>query len=98
MSKYNIIVVVLDSFRQDHISFYNKEERIFKNVAACKTPNLDKFARESVVFHNAYPVGLPTIPVRTELMTGQFTLPYKPWSPMYPTEITIAEILKREAT
>jgi arylsulfatase A-like enzyme len=96
MSKYNIIVVVLDSFRQDHISFYNKEERIFKNVAACKTPNLDKFAKESVVFHNAYPAGLPTIPVRTELMTGQFTLPYKPWSPMYPTEITIAEILKRE--
>jgi len=24
MSKYNVIVVVLDSFRQDHISFYNK--------------------------------------------------------------------------
>lgn len=96
MNKYNIIVVVLDSFRQDHISFYNKGERTFKNVAACRTPNLDKFARESVVFHNAYPAGLPTIPVRTELMTGQFTLPYKPWSPMYPSEITMAEILKRE--
>ncbi|MEM0003594.1 MAG: sulfatase [Thermoproteota archaeon] len=96
MDKYNIIVVVLDSFRQDHISFYNKGERVFKNVAACKTPNLDKFAKESIVFYNAYPAGLPTIPVRTELMTGQFTLPYKPWSPMYPTEITMAEILKHE--
>lgn len=93
---YNVIVVVLDSFRQDHVSFYNKGERIFKNVPACKTPNLDKFAKESIVFHNAYPSGLPTIPVREELMTGQFTLPYKPWSPMYPTEITISEILKRE--
>lgn len=94
--KYNVIVVVLDSFRQDHISHYNKGERSFKNVPSCRTPNLDKFANESVVFHNAYPAGLPTIPVRTELMTGQFTLPYRPWAPLYPTEITMAEILKRE--
>jgi arylsulfatase A-like enzyme len=96
MNKYNVIIVMLDSFRQDHISFYNKGERVFKNVTACRTPNLDKFARESIAFHNAYPAGLPTIPVRAELMTGHFTLPYKPWTPMYPTEITIAGILKRE--
>lgn len=94
--KFNVIIVVLDSLRQDHVSFYNKGERVFKDVPACKTPNLDKFAKESIVFYNAYPSGLPTIPVREELMTGQFTLPYKPWSPMYPSEITIAEILKSE--
>jgi len=92
---YNIFIVVLDSLRQDHVSYYNKGNSCFDNVPACVTPNLDRFARESVVFHNAYPAGLPTIPVRAELMTGQFTLPYRPWSPMYPTEMTMAEILKR---
>jgi len=94
--KYNVVVVVLDSFRQDHIGHYNKGERAFENIPPCRTPNLDTFAKESVVFHNAYPAGLPTIPVRTELMTGQFTLPYRPWSPLYPTEITAAEVFKRE--
>ncbi len=94
--KYNLIIIMLDSFRQDHVSYYNKGKRVFRNVPACETPNLDRFAQESVVFQNAYPAGLPTIPVRSELMTGHFTLPYKRWSPMGPTEITVAEILKRE--
>jgi len=96
MESLNLIVVVIDSLRQDHVSHYSEGRRVFRNVPACKTPNLDRFAGESVVFSDAYPSGLPTIPVRTELMTGQFTLPYKPWSPMYPTEITIAETLGRE--
>jgi len=88
--------VMLDSFRQDHIGYYNGGKRVFENVPACATPNIDGFAKESIVLYNAYPAGMPTIPVRTELMTGQFTLPYKPWTPMYPTEITVAEILRRE--
>jgi len=95
MQHYNLIIIVLDSFRQDHMSYYNKGRKVFRNIAACRTPSLDRIAGESVVFENAYPAGLPTIPVRTELMTGHFTLPYKPWSPMYPTEITMAEILKQ---
>lgn len=95
MPGYSLVIIVLDSFRQDHVSYYNRGVEVFKNVAACRTPNLDRIARESVVFENAYPAGLPTIPVRTELMTGQFTLPYRPWSPMYPTDVTAAEILKQ---
>lgn len=98
MNKLNLIFIILDSFRQDHISFYNKGQKVFDKIEACKTPNIDKLARRSIVFINAYPNGLPTIPVRTEWMTGQFTLPYKPWQPLsnYPLEITIADILARE--
>jgi arylsulfatase A-like enzyme len=54
----NFILIVLDSFRQDHIGYYNRGERIFEKVPACRTPNLDSFAEESIVFHNAYPSGL----------------------------------------
>ncbi|MEM2260257.1 MAG: sulfatase [Candidatus Methanomethylicaceae archaeon] len=57
---------------------------------------MDKFASKAIVFKNAYPGGLPTLPVRYELMTGQFTLPYRGWGPLNPEEITIAEILNRE--
>ncbi|MEM2686419.1 MAG: sulfatase-like hydrolase/transferase, partial [Candidatus Bathyarchaeia archaeon] len=92
----NIIVIVVDSLRQDHVSFYNRGRPVFEKVPACKTPHIDKFADECVVFENAYPCGLPTIPVRTELMTGHYTLPYRPWSPMESEDITLADILTRE--
>jgi len=94
----NFILIIVDSLRQDHVSFYNKGVPVFEGVRACETPNIDRFARKSVVFTNAYPCGLPTIPVRTELWTGQFTLPHRPWRPLldYPLDITAAEILAKE--
>ena len=92
----NVIGIMLDSFRQDHVSFYNGGQAVFEGVPACQTPNLDAFARECVVFDNAYPEALPTIPVRTQLFTGQRTLPYRPWQPLTKEDISVAEILRAE--
>lgn len=92
----NVIGIMLDSFRQDHVSFYNRGRGPFENVAACQTPNLDAFARECIVFDNAYPEALPTIPVRTQLFTGQRTLPYRPWQPLTQEDISVADILRAE--
>jgi len=89
----NVIVIVLDSLRQDHVSLYHQGVGPFADVPACQTPNLDRFARDCVVFHNAYPEGLPTIPVRMAMMTGQYTLPFRRWEPLRETDVTIAEIL-----
>ena len=92
----SVIGIMLDSFRQDHVSFYNAGRAPFEDVAACHTPNLDAFARECIVFDNAYPEALPTIPVRTQLFTGQRTLPYRPWQPLTQEDISIADILRAE--
>jgi arylsulfatase A-like enzyme len=92
----NLIFIVLDSLRQDHVSFYNPVDPVFDRVPNCATPNIAEFARHAIVFNNMYPCGLPTIPTRTELMTGQFTLPSRGWQPLVPTDITIAQILRRE--
>lgn len=94
----NFILIVVDSLRQDHVSFYNRGQPVFDGVKACETPNIDMFAREAIVFTNAYPCGLPTIPARTELLTGQFTLPHRPWRPLLPSplDVTAAEILAKE--
>ncbi len=89
----NVIIIVLDSLRQDHVSVYNNGRGPFADVPACRTPNLDRFARDCVVFHNAYPEGLPTMPVRLALMTGQWTLPFRGWEPLRETDITVADIL-----
>jgi len=92
----NLIVLMLDSMRQDHLSVYNQGKGPFEDIAACKTPNLDRFAESAVVFENAYPEGLPTIPVRTTLMTGQQTLPFRPWQPLTAEDVSVATILRRE--
>lgn len=63
----NIIFIVLDSPRQDHVSFYG-----WKGCPV-ETPNIDQLAQESVVFDNMYPEALPIIPVRTQWLTGQRT-------------------------
>lgn len=85
----NVIFIILDSFRQDHIRFYNPH-------ALCETPCLDALARESVVWDNCYPEGLPTIPVRTCWLTGDRTLIHRPWQPLTPEDRSLAEILADE--
>jgi len=89
----NIIVIVLDSLRQDHVGLYHRGAGPFPDVAACQTPNLDHFAQDCIIFENAYPEGLPTMPVRLALMTGQQTLPFRGWEPLRDTDITIAQLL-----
>ncbi len=69
----NIVVVMLDTLRKDHLGCYGNEW--------IQTPNLDAFARESLRFTRAYPESLPTIPVRRAIHTGKRTFPFRHWIP-----------------
>jgi arylsulfatase A-like enzyme len=88
--KPNIIVVVSDSLRQDHVGFYAGEG------SPARTPNMDAFLLDAVTFSNMYPEGLPTIPVRTEWVTGAGTLAGRSWQPLEATDVACAEMLRRE--
>ncbi len=92
----NLICIMLDSFRQDHVGAYHQGTGPFADVPACQTPNLDRFAESAILFDNCYPDGLPTIPVRTCLMTGQRTLSFRPWQPLTAEDVTVADFLKGE--
>lgn len=92
----NLIVLVLDSLRQDHVGAYHQGRARFRDVPPARTPNLDAFSRECIVFSNAYPEALPTIPARYVLMTGQRALPFRPWAPLASGDLTIAQILRGE--
>ena len=85
----NIIMIVLDSLRRDHVGCYGKPPWYDRPI---RTPQLDAFAAEAVRFDNAYPEALPTIPVRTALITGQRTLPFRGWQPLTDEDVTAAEI------
>jgi arylsulfatase A-like enzyme len=66
----NVVVIVMDSLRADHI---------YGPLA--KTPVWDKYAREGVRFTRAFPEAMPTIPARRSVMSGKRIYPYRGWHP-----------------
>ncbi len=72
----NLILIVIDSLRQDHVGAYGNPW--------IRTPNLDAFFKESVRFTRAYPEALPTLPFRRSLLTGKRVYPFANWKPYHP--------------
>ncbi len=67
----NVVLVVVDSLRRDHIGAYANPW--------ISTPNLDALARQSLLFGRAYPESLPTICARRAIHTGFRTFPFRDW-------------------
>ena len=95
----NLVIIVLDSFRQDHLGCYGNKW--------IHTPNIDRLARESVVFTRCWSESLPTIPARRALHTGKRTFPFEDeprpkgiynrhlgWRPLPEPHVTLAEHLQ----
>jgi len=65
----NIVVVMFDTLRPDHLGCYGNKW--------IKTPNLDMVGGESMVFDRAVAEALPTVQVRRALWTGMRVFPFK---------------------
>jgi arylsulfatase A-like enzyme len=70
----NVVVIVSDTFRRDHIGAYGNP--------AIHTPNLDGFARSGVVFDNHVISSFPTVPARADILTGTFSYTFMGWEPL----------------
>ena len=92
----NLIVLVSDSFRADNLAVYGSNW--------VETPNLNDFAKESIVFDSFYPEGLPTIPLRRQLYTGRRIFPthlyfqqdsvkLPGWHELFVEDVTLSETL-----
>ncbi len=94
----NVILVILDSLRKDHVGAYGD--------GRARTPNLDALANESFRFTRAYPESLPTICARRAMHTGLRTFPFRNrvelpgetfqpfgWQPIPEDQTTISETL-----
>jgi Sulfatase len=66
-SKVNVVVMIVDSLRRDHVGAYGNDW--------INTPNLDTLAKESLLFTHSYPESIPTIPARRAIHTGVRTWP-----------------------
>lgn len=86
--KPNIVFIVLDTVRADHLSSYG--------YARPTTPNIDRLARQGVLFENAIAPSSWTLPSHASMFTG--LLPHQhganTYSPLDARPKTIAEILQ----
>jgi arylsulfatase A-like enzyme len=98
-SKTNVVVVIIDSLRKDHVGAYGN--------TWIKTPNIDALAKESLRFTWSYPESAPTICARRAIHTGLRTWPFRDrhrykgidiglwgWQPISEGQAHLAEILK----
>lgn len=69
----NVIVVILDSLRRDHVGVYGDTRT--------QTPAIDELARSSTRFLEARPEAMPTVQVRRCVHTGKRTFPVRRWTP-----------------
>jgi arylsulfatase A-like enzyme len=94
----NIIHIGVDTWSTHYLGCYGNTE--------IRTPNVDALARKSVVFEEAYPEVLPTLPARRCLYTGRRIFPsdmylqrddqvkIRGWHPLYTEDVTMSETLK----
>ena len=94
----NVILVILDSLRKDHIGVYGNDW--------IETPNLNALAEDSLRLTRAYPESLPTLCARRAIHTGMRTWPFRNfvrlpgetfqpagWQPIPEVQTTVSEIL-----
>jgi arylsulfatase A-like enzyme len=84
----NVIWVVSDTLRRDHVGAYGNK--------TIHTPSIDALAVKSVRFDRHYIAGFPTMPTRADHMTGRWTMSYMQWEPLPKDEVTIAQILSKK--
>ncbi len=70
----NVIIVVIDTLRYDHVGANGNE--------SISTPNLDRRAAESWCFDRCFVTSFPTIPHRLDVITGRSGSPFHPWAPL----------------
>ena len=77
--KPNFLIVIADDLNKDSLPCYGNKDAI--------TPNIDRLAKEGMVFENAFTTTAMCAPTRTQLYTGLF--PFK--SGAYPNHSRVKE-------
>ena len=77
----NVVLVIVDSLRRDHVGAYGD--------GWIKTPNLDALCKESLRFTRPYPESIPTLCARRAIHTGIRTWPFENWQPTKGDDISL---------
>jgi len=81
----NLILLIIDTLRYDYVAANGNDQ--------IHTPNLDALARRSWTFDRAFAASYPTIPHRTDVMTGRYGDPFHAWAPLRFDLTTLPRVL-----
>ena len=81
------VLVLMDTLRRDALSCYCPER-------SARTPNLEAFAQDSVVFDNHWIGSAPCMPARRDIMCGRYNFLERPWGPIEPFDVTLVDSLR----
>jgi arylsulfatase A-like enzyme len=98
----NVVVIVSDTFRRDHLAAYGDPAPWPRFGRAgdepfIDTPQLDRLSAQSAMFDRFYLSSYPTVPCRSDMMTGTHGFPTRGWQPLDDDDVTLAEILGRHS-
>ncbi|HWP44004.1 MAG TPA: sulfatase [Blastocatellia bacterium] len=65
----NVVLIVIDTLRSDHLTIHG--------YGRPTSPNLDRIARQGVIFENAYAASSWTLPSHVSLFTGRYANEHK---------------------
>ncbi len=94
----NVMLIVIDTLRADGMSLYGNP--------GVTTPHLDAFARDAIIFENAYAAAPNTVPSHASLFTSTYPATHQVWNSIsvengearYPriseNQETLAEVLQ----
>ena len=94
----NLLLIVLDTLRADHLSCYGYPRKT--------SPRIDAFAKRASLYRKAMATASWTLPTHASLFTGLFPFehgahtykgpPGARFRPLHESHITLAEILQKE--
>ena len=82
----NVILVMVDSLNRTYLSPYGNEW--------IRTPNFERLAQRCVTVEGHWTGSLPTMPTRHEVMAGRHEYLWRPWGPLEPFDVTLAQLCR----
>ena len=93
----NVIVIMNDSLRRDHINAYGVPSPWSRpghdDEPFVETLSLDRLAQQSAMFDRCYIASYPTVPNRRDLFTGRWGFLESGWEPLFPDDVLLSEVL-----
>ena len=83
----NVICILLDSLNRHFLPAYGHD--------GVRTPNIDAFARRSVVCEQNYIGSAPCMPARRDLFTGDWEFLWRPWGSLEPWDQPLPRLLRQ---
>jgi arylsulfatase A-like enzyme len=90
----NVIVVLLDTLRRDHLSCYGTGNASRFLHEPIKTPHFDRFSERAMTFTEAHLGSFPCMPARRDLWTGRIGFPWRGWGPLEDNDLDFIDLLR----